>query len=240
MQGYDRYAYVNNDPVRYTDPTGHKCHPEDDCKSQDTLTAQQKLSNTISAVFPNVRIGTPNLFKVNELQELYDTLLILRSEFEGQENVTKAFSNLNFNVVDRSHFADPNDVAESVWNNGTINLSHDAFNSSLGKGWYILHEIGHRFDYINSGGDPAKYKSQTFVNIFMGGNCSLGYYGCTNYSPSDNETTVRGQENSVEDFADVFAVTVLYGGPFRSMKSTTRLTIMEAYIDIYSGNDYPR
>ncbi len=22
MQGYDRYAYVNNDPVRYTDPTG--------------------------------------------------------------------------------------------------------------------------------------------------------------------------------------------------------------------------
>ncbi len=23
-QGYDRYAYVNNDPVRYTDPSGHK------------------------------------------------------------------------------------------------------------------------------------------------------------------------------------------------------------------------
>ncbi len=24
VQGYDRYAYVNNDPVRYTDPSGHK------------------------------------------------------------------------------------------------------------------------------------------------------------------------------------------------------------------------
>ncbi len=24
VQGYDRYAYVNNNPVRYADPTGHK------------------------------------------------------------------------------------------------------------------------------------------------------------------------------------------------------------------------
>ncbi len=23
IQGYDRYAYVNNSPVNYTDPTGH-------------------------------------------------------------------------------------------------------------------------------------------------------------------------------------------------------------------------
>ena len=29
MQGYDRYAYVNNSPVRYNDPSGH-CIPLDD------------------------------------------------------------------------------------------------------------------------------------------------------------------------------------------------------------------
>ena len=31
VQGLDRYAYVNNNPTRYSDPTGHMCTPEDEC-----------------------------------------------------------------------------------------------------------------------------------------------------------------------------------------------------------------
>ena len=32
MQGYDRYAYVTNSPVNFTDPSGHKeCDPEFGC-----------------------------------------------------------------------------------------------------------------------------------------------------------------------------------------------------------------
>ena len=30
VQGLDRYAYVNNSPVRYTDPTGHRCANRDE------------------------------------------------------------------------------------------------------------------------------------------------------------------------------------------------------------------
>jgi hypothetical protein len=31
VQGFDRYAYVNNSPTNFTDPTGHQCTPEDGC-----------------------------------------------------------------------------------------------------------------------------------------------------------------------------------------------------------------
>jgi len=39
VQGYDRYAYVNNSPIRYTDPSGHKvtCEVDENCKQSQRL-----------------------------------------------------------------------------------------------------------------------------------------------------------------------------------------------------------
>ncbi len=43
VQGLDRYAYANNSPIRYTDPTGHKpaCEEGDDC---DQILSSWRLS----------------------------------------------------------------------------------------------------------------------------------------------------------------------------------------------------
>ncbi len=40
VQGYDRYAYVNNNPVRYTDPSGHE---SGDCWDRGYCTKKQAL-----------------------------------------------------------------------------------------------------------------------------------------------------------------------------------------------------
>ena len=53
MQAWDRYAFVNNNPVRYNDPTGHEAH-EDNCdyygecdETEDDTSSQQQQVNEV-------------------------------------------------------------------------------------------------------------------------------------------------------------------------------------------------
>ncbi|MBI5934478.1 MAG: RHS repeat-associated core domain-containing protein [Chloroflexi bacterium] len=63
-QAWDRYAFVNNNPVRYTDPTGHMgCDPEDETCTEDkarstTSTTAQTDTPTTAVIIKSSVNGT--------------------------------------------------------------------------------------------------------------------------------------------------------------------------------------
>ena len=115
----------------------------------------------------------------------------------------------------------------------------------------IIHEIGHIFDFHNSGGDPNNYKSQFFVDLY-GKGCDTGLLGCLRkgqtyydcrlniggacegYNPDLNQTTGYGSTSSVEDFAESFAAYVmnLAGIPYQ-MVNQDRLNIIANWINLF-------
>jgi hypothetical protein len=50
-QSWDRYSYVTNRPVNFSDPTGHRCAPEDDCAGWHNYDAVPVLKRLIKRDF---------------------------------------------------------------------------------------------------------------------------------------------------------------------------------------------
>lgn len=130
-------------------------------------------------------------------------------------------------------------VGDAAFWNGNITLT--PYSLSYDPGHYVFHEVGHVFDYYGSGGDPSKYKSQTFVDTFIirqGHQCHLSWnYGCSgkDWKPSDIGTSFYGQtSDSMEDFADSFAYFVEYGYDTSGEFSRARLSIIMGWIYIAS------
>jgi RHS repeat-associated protein len=241
-QSLDRYAYVINNPVRYTDPSGYCKGNEYDTHNPDAYC--WSLIETIQKTFPNVKIGTPRAWTAPQLQTLLDALTKVRDIFGSQAAFAKALGIFKVRL-----FSSLPNGALGITPPGRhiIYLSAALFQKSYADQlWYIIHEMGHIFDFNGAEGSPSRYKSQKFVDKW-GNNCILGPLGCLNsanlrypcwlneyacsgYNPDPNDTTGYGSNSSIDDFAESFAAYVL---SITGVVSPDRLLFIKQFIDQY-------
>jgi hypothetical protein len=91
----------------------------------------------------------------------------------------------------------------------------------LTQALYQSNGTGHIFDYQRIGG---ALKSQKFLDEFQIP-CEWNDLICP-YNPSDIDTTAYGLTSVLEDFAETFAVTILFNSPHNTFNSQKRLDIM--------------
>jgi hypothetical protein len=71
VQGPDKFAYVNNNPVRFTDPTGNRCTPQDDCDTAHGDNSKVPESQRESAVRERAKRHRSNNGSVSGGKGLY-------------------------------------------------------------------------------------------------------------------------------------------------------------------------
>ena len=242
---WDRFQYVQSNPVRFTDASGHCSGDSKDPKNPDR--ACWKLYFKMRSDFVNVFMRGTDWTK-NQLKMIYEALKLTRNAFGGRQGFVNAlgeFSILNKNL---DIFA-ANGMAPAGFNRIWLNPS-TFMQKEREVIFTIIHEIGHIFDFRGSRGNSELYKSQTFVSIYAPG-CDPGYFGCVSatspyswFNPGGDEygwvlgdpggTTQRGRKASIDDFAESFAVYVMeFGGmipPWRV--SSERKIIIALWIDM--------
>jgi hypothetical protein len=222
---------VNNNPLRYVDPSGHCSGDPSDRNNPDIACWDEWFE--IQALFKNIHLGDAN-WGLGELNSLHLALLMILNAFGGDMS---AFMSALGNVsIYRSTANEAAGIAPPGYS--TVMLfpgmffygngpAKDLFNSTFG----IIHELGHIWDTKGVGAEPEAYRSQSFINILNGGKCDPGYLGCLSgggdivyvvlnlisnlfegdlsggwgYDPKGSTSDKR---SSMDDFADSFAQVV--------------------------------
>ncbi len=204
------------------------------------------------SVSSSTSLSVDSQFTPAQQQEINAAMSVIFNLFGGAQKfyASTGIPTLKFVLKTQLSCAQNNAVSCYV-GNGIIEMTAASFNPApLVSGWYIAHEVGHAFDFSRSGGKPRLYRSQAFVEYFVPKNWLQRLLGLPNYRVLSNigyqgkdwteiaKTTgasIRGQLNSVEDFADTFAViyaeAVIHGDlPYRSFNSRWRYVQVSAMI----------
>lgn len=234
-QAFNRYSYVNNNPLRYTDLTGHCGGDKNDPNNPD-YDCWKKLRE-IEAAFANVSVN-PDWWTYDELALLMETLQAIYDVFGNQDTFTLAFGNLRFN---RGYylFLSPNATGQYWRFSGDITLFDRAFTSDEEARFTIIHEMGHAFDMaeldkngLESWFTPPKNVVFMKEGIWSSG-CIMLFAACQDGVSDMGVTRSYATTDSLEDFADTFAVYVynqLGWNPPVSQPSQKRLEVIKNFV----------
>ncbi len=218
-QGYDRYAYVNNDPVRYTDPTGHSV---DGCVGSG---CKFVVADAITRQYKNVKIERVVKWNLADLDEIYAGLskIMGKNGFNGNMDAfITAFGEATFvPAANKSLGYQIDSNGNKVYNvataaKGIVKVTPDA------DMWTIVHEMGH---VISANPLITGRTSHTFAQMYS-----------NVFDHTQPGTTLYGTTNTGEDFADSFYAVIRYG-PDNMPRDTIdfdRILVITALIQSYN------
>ena len=209
-QHFNRYSYVLGNPLKYTDPTGHK-----ECADQDEqgscITGIQVLQRYIQSKYKKVKFK--GRWDEDGLRKIYIGLTEISGN--GFNNNTDAFSAafgaVTFVSVPSGSLGDY--VGDANWKTGIIRLTPKAVWET------VVHEMGHILD------GSAKR---------INGNVPLRSNTPGDPFDTRGKTTERGRANYLEDFADSFLAVIKYGPQTRRVdepRVAAIMALMQSYTD---------
>ena len=212
-QSLNRYSYVLENPLRYTDPTGHKECAETDSHGS-CLTGTQALTNYIQSKYKKVKIKKGK-WDEDDLLNIYTGLTEIK--YKGFHGNMEAFNQAFGSVTFALHKFSDNTAGDTTWQTGEIRLDPDKSSWTT-----VVHEMGHLFSAaLKRKNERVPSYREMYLNVFDAG----------------PEATKYGQTKSWEDFADSFLMVIEYG-PQTKKISRERIEVITALIQSYTNSDH--
>ncbi|MEM7335557.1 MAG: RHS repeat-associated core domain-containing protein [Chloroflexota bacterium] len=225
-QAFNRYAYVENQPIRYNDPTGH-CGADTTDNGEFDPVKYRHCDRLRGELEESYGVEITGYWTLVEMGLLRDSFADLDSGM-GEEGraiiagitISRLEKNPEWERLEAEY------RPHHLSGNGTIFLYDGTFSDTEESAWWtILHEIGHRYDHTMKWGGST----HIWTEISDEEPCKGNYCDPVPISPYD-----AAEKKNTETFAQAFALTY-FTGDIGNVKEFLRPTT-----DIASGEQLER